>query len=155
MAGGNDVGFFQTEADCIDFKIVDGDLAADNGLETAVLISLFSDLYVEPANLPESIEDPRGWWADSISDPPEDRIGSRLWIFERAKVTNEAAIGMRAAILEALAWLIDDGIAQTVNCVTTIIPNTRIDFEVEIFKPSGEDIPFKFAWDGQALKRTS
>ena len=155
MAGGQDIGYFQTEADCIDLKIVDGDLAPDNGLETAVLVSLWSDRYVQPEDLPNEAEDPRGWWADAISDPPEDRIGSRIWLFYRGKITTDAAVGIRSAILEALDWMREEGIAVTINVTTQVIANTRIDFDVQIFKPSGDDIPFKFAWDGQELKRTA
>ena len=40
---GQDVGFFNVGAACPDMIIENGDLKADNGLETASLISLFSD----------------------------------------------------------------------------------------------------------------
>ena len=38
-----DVGIFDVGADCPDLVIEDGDLKADNTMETSALISLFSD----------------------------------------------------------------------------------------------------------------
>ena len=154
MAGGQDVAFKDVGGNCIDITVENGDLAAENGLETAVLISLFSDRFVPEVELPENIEETRGWWGDALSTPPEDLIGSRLWTFDRiGKINNETAIGMREAILEALQWMIDDGVAALIEVDTEVVANTQINFDVRIFRPEGDDIPFKFIWDAQELKR--
>lgn len=43
------------------------DLLTDNSIETAVIISLFTDRRAQPSDLiPDGSTDRRGWWADSF-----------------------------------------------------------------------------------------
>lgn len=89
-----------------------GDLEQDGGLETAVLVSLFSDARAEPDVDTSFLEQqPRGWWADTA----EDRFGSLLWTLQRAKQTDETLARARAYTRDALAWMIRDEIARTVE----------------------------------------
>lgn len=148
-----DVGFFDVGTECPDIVIEDGDLKADNGLETAMLISLFSDRRVTKEELPPSETDQRGWWADEISEPLDDKIGSILWTTERSKITEGVSNQIRDAVRDSLAWLLEEGIAETVD-VTSAIQNEQIVATAKITRPAGDDIPFKFVWDGQTLKLT-
>jgi len=152
VAGGQDVGFFDVGTDCPDMVIEDGDLKADNGLETAALISVFSDRRVRLEELPSGETDQMGWWADLISEPEGDRIGSRHWILERiGKVSDATAIELESILKEAFEWMLDDGIAATVKVSAERIGD-RVAGDAQIFRPNGDNIPFKFAWDGQRLK---
>ena len=150
-----DVGFFDTGGACPDIVIEDGDLKADNGLETAALISLFSDkrITLEQIPDPENETDRRGWWADLISEPLDDEIGSRLWVLERkGKVTNATAIEMESILLEAFNWMLEDGIAASIVTDAERVNTNDISGSVQITKPTGEQIPFQFVWNGQRLK---
>lgn len=89
-------------------------LQVDEGLEPAVTISLFTDRRAEPADI-ATPEERRGWWGDTHPDVPEDRIGSRLWLLARAKTTDATLELAKRYILEALQWLIDDGVASSVE----------------------------------------
>lgn len=150
-----DVGFFDVGGACPDLVIENGDLKADNGLETAALISLFSNKRVSLEQLPLGENDRMGWWADLISEPLEDEIGSRLWLLERnGKVLDATAVEMESMLKEAFKWMLDDGIAATVNVSAARSDTNEIRGEVEIRKPEGDNIPFKFVWDGQRLKLT-
>jgi len=148
-----DLGFFDNGTPSIDLALEDGDFKADNGLETAVLISLFTDRRVEPEELPPGLEDPRGWWGDAISEEPNDRIGSRIWTLDRGKITVENRNKLKEYALEALLWMKDQGIASKIETSVVIIQNERLDLSVKIYRPEGENIPFKFVWTGQELKR--
>jgi phage gp46-like protein len=148
-----DIGLFDTGGTCLDLVIENGDLKADDTLETAVLISLFSDHYLAPDELPQEETDPRGWWADNISDPADDEIGSLLWLLERGKTDNETLNTMQDSAIDSLQWLIDEGIAETVNVVVSRPEINKVLFEIEIIKPQGDNIPFKFIWDNQELRR--
>lgn len=144
---------FRQSGEGIDLELSKGDFTFDEGLETAVLCSLFTDAYVAPEELPEGFEDPKGWWADSISTRPNERFGSRMWLLDRGKLTVESKNAMKEYALSALAWLIEDGIASKIQATTEILSGQGISLKVNIYKPSGEDIPFKFLWDGQALRK--
>lgn len=153
MAGGQDVGFFDVGEACPDIVIENGDLKADPGLEMAALISMFSDKRVTFEELPRGQNSRRGWWADLISEPIDDEIGSKLWRLEAiGKVTNATAVELENVLADAFAWMLDDGIAARIVVNAERTDTNQVDGSVKIFKPDGDNIPFKFAWDGQRLK---
>lgn len=152
MAGGQDVGFFDVGTDCPDLVIENGDLKADPGLETAVNISLFSDRRVTLQQLPQGETDRRGWWADLISEPQGDLIGSRYWTLDRAKVNNGTVVEVQKILREAFEWMLEDGVSNKIVVSAERIEGNRIEGTANIFKPNGDNIPFKFIWDGQRLK---
>ncbi len=149
---GQDIGFFDTGGNCPDLVIENGDLKADDGLETAVMISLFSDRFTSNEDLPEGIINPRGWWADNLAEPEGDLIGSRFWNLALAKVTQQTLNDFEQFASEALNWMIRDGIALTVTPSALRNGLERIDIGIRITKPADEDTTFKFVWDGQELK---
>lgn len=105
-----------------DWSIAAHDLASDQGLETAVILSLALDrLATADDALPDGSGDRRGWWGDALMDPARDgtpdRIGSRLWLLVRAKQTAETLVRAKAYCAEALQWLIDDGVAAQIDVV--------------------------------------
>ena len=58
-------------------------------LQTAILISLFTDAQASPDDMiQDGSGDPRGWWGDLGSSKP---IGSKLWLLGRAKQTTRCA----------------------------------------------------------------
>lgn len=150
---GQDVGFFDTGEACPDLKIENGDLKADNGLETAALISVFSNKRVTLEQLPQGETDRMGWWADLISEAEGDQIGSRHWVLERlGKINTQSEIEMRSVLKEAFEWMLDDGIASRVEVDAERTDTNEIVGSALIYRPSGDNIPFKFVWDGQKLK---
>ena len=67
-----------------------GDLLTDEAMETAVLMSLFTN---RRASLDE-VDDPddrQGWWGDQVAEIKDDQIGSKLWLLRRAKSTSQNA----------------------------------------------------------------
>ncbi len=147
-----EIGFFPIAGqDCVDLVIENGDLKPDNSFETSVLISFFSDRFVEIEDLPFGSTDPKGWWADLISKPLTDLIGSRLWTLDRAKTNTTLEASLEEFARECLNWMIEDGIADRLEVIATTISRERTDVAVRIFKPDGDDIPFQFVWDGQEL----
>ena len=92
---------------------VDGaDLAREDGLRTAVIVSLFTDARAQPGDIPEG-DDPRGYWGDALGEG--DRTGSRLWLLDRSKQTTDVPVRAEAYASEALQWMIEDGVADRVE----------------------------------------
>jgi len=122
--------------DGADLAIEADDLARDDGLRSAILVSLFTDARVpEDTEIPGGLgSDRRGWWADL------DRrrgIGSLVWLGERAKITAETMETIRAAASAALDWLVADAIAETVNvAVSRYGTSSTIVLEIEISRGS-------------------
>lgn len=128
-----------------DIRQVGADLKADDGLKTAVVISLFTDARaLADDELPTGQTDRRGWWGDLLADIDADMIGSRRWLYMREKQTAETARKIREADEEALAWLVDDGIAASVTVETEWIGRGVLGERVLIAKPAGDVVEFHF-----------
>lgn len=114
------------------------DIVADDGLMSAVVISLFSDRLAAPDDqLPDGSGSRRGWWADAPADgstiaTDDDLIGSRLWLLSRAKATPDTARRAQAYCLEALNWMLTDGIAGDIQVAAEWIDADKLGIKVAI-----------------------
>jgi phage gp46-like protein len=136
-----------------DLVMTAGDLALDDGLNTAILLSLFSDRRAEPADeLPEPSGSRRGWWGDVLAADGRDRLGSRLWLLTRRKQTPETRKLFEEFTKEALAWLIDDGVAIRVDVAAEWKARGTLEVEAVIVRPTGESVKFGYAWDAEIEK---
>lgn len=116
-----------------DLALFGADLASEDTLASAVLISLLSDRLAERYEV-SSGEDRRGWWADAYADS-NHKTGSRLWLLEREKQLPGVVLRCKQYCEEALQWFIDDALAKSVT-VTVFAPRTGwlaalIKFEID------------------------
>ena len=141
--------------DCINLDFDAGDLLGDDGLETAVLISLFSDQRVTSADLPDGETSKRGWWGDVFPEVEGDQIGSKLWTFDRVKRTLAVLVQIETAATNALKWMLDDGVAKTVEIEAEFDDNrdNGIILRIDITRPDDTENRFNFVWDQQEIKR--
>lgn len=100
-----------------DIEFDNGDLTIDNGLETAVIISLHSDRRASDDDiLPDDrSNDRRGWWGDQVSDVADDEVGSKLYLLERSKTTQSTLIETEIYIRDCLQWMIDDEVIISID----------------------------------------
>ncbi len=128
--------------------LTDGsDIVTDETLETAIMISLFSDARVSKDEIPEWESSARGWWADALSDIPGDTTGSRLWLLSREKQTFDVTLRAREYCEQALAWLVADGVASSVNVECEFVGREILGISVTVTKPSGtERFSFEHLW---------
>lgn len=120
-------------------------LATDEGLQSAVIISLFSDRRAEADDdLPQAGSDPRGWWADALAGIEGDQIGSRLWLLSREKQLPTALVKAKHYVEEATAWLVEDGVASKVDVAVELVRDGVLGFIVTIYRPEG---PARFRFD--------
>ena len=68
-----------------DWLLQQPSLAGDDGLDTAVILSLFSDARARAGDDTPAPDDLRGWWGDAFAAKTGDRFGSRLWLLGRRK----------------------------------------------------------------------
>ena len=138
---------FNSDKKAFDLSLLtSGGLKATDSLQTAVLISLFTDRRAGPDDvLPEDAgvqsllpPDRRGWCGDALPETPGDKIGSRLWLLARAKQTEETR---RRAIFyaeEALAWLIEDGLALAVTVTAEWVEYQYLRMRVDVQRTAGD-----------------
>lgn len=132
-----------------DLAIEGGDLATDNGLTTAAIISAFADARAEVYEVSPG-EDRRGWWADHLAGDRPDAWGSRVWVFKREKRTPEVLNRLRTALEEAFGWFVADGCARSIDVATGFIGETGVAFTVTLNRPDGTTKTYKFQafWEG-------
>lgn len=119
-----------------------GQLLSETSLQTAVVISLLTERRAEPDDrLPTPAKsdrpippDRKGWPGDAFDG---SRIGSRLWLLQREKQTQET---LRRAIFyarEALQWLIDDQHVTSIDVQGAWNGIGRLELTVKLQLPGG------------------
>ncbi len=101
---------------CLDYNLFDLqlntglDIATDSSLDTAILISLFTDRYDQETKQ-------GGWWGDDYVGS-SSMLGSRLWLLNKSKVDVQTLRNAENYAREALQWLLDDKLLTnlTINC---------------------------------------
>lgn len=127
-----------------DINIENGDLAADNGLATGVLISLFSDARAPSESiLPPGEKSLRGWWGDLDTT---EKTGSLLWLINREKTISEVAERAREYCEECLRWVLDEQIAERITVETTLIKPQSL--QIKILIERGTAKKYSYLWDG-------
>ena len=123
-----------------------GGLQAENALQTAVNLCLFTDRRCPPdhplAYLIEG-DDPRGWWGDGVDvrdDLGEAPMGSLLWLLERAQATPDNAAWARTFALDALAPLIGQQAVVRADAQATLVPPSRLDLAAQLYGQDGTKI---------------
>lgn len=124
--------------------VVGADLLADDGLETAVLLSLFSNRRVREEEIPPGQTWRRGWWGDLLADD-QDEIGSKLWLLEREKQTPTVLVRAEGYSREALAWMVTDGVATAIVITSEYTPRGWLLLRVEIALPDDTQREFQFS----------
>lgn len=94
----------------------DGDIETADQLDTALLMSLFCERRAAPNEMPVP-ELRRGWIGNEAT--PGVEIGSKLWLYEQARVTRTILNGIEAAARDAMRWLLEDGLALGVQTAVT------------------------------------
>lgn len=130
---------------------VSGDLVADGGLATAVLISLFTDRRISTEELLHGETDKRGWWAREI--------GSRLWLLQRSKTSSGVPPKAHAYIKEALEWLLEDQIVERIEINVEWINRTRgwLGFQIRVHPADGsssELFNYQYNWRNHEVRNT-
>lgn len=129
-----------------DVTFEDGQLVTEPGLITAILISLYTDKR-DPSR---PAGDQGGWWGTALDDPG-DEWGSLLWTLARELPTERTRQKAEAYAGDALAWMVADGIAETVTVTaawTQPQPGlARLMLAVDIKRPQSAAIERLGVWE--------
>lgn len=136
-----------------DLALGDDGLATDDGLLGALLLSLYCDRRALPDDrLPSSgaahaepgLPDRRGWCGDALAEVEGDRWGSRLWLLSREKQTEQTRLRGEDYTREALAWLLEDGVATGLLVAAEWVRRGFLGIRVRVERPDGWKRDFQF-----------
>lgn len=130
------------------------DLEGDQGLFTAVVISLFTDarahdddsLPDDRPGQPEAEKDRRGWWGDGLTADADASgpMGSRLWLLWREKDLPAVVARAQQYAEESLAWLSPLGYVVSVSASAIRVESRHIGISVSVAQ-AGQDVAGR-AW---------
>ena len=129
-----------------DVILGNGDLERDEGLRSAVIISLYSDRRADDTDEFDN-NDRRGWWGDLLSEVEGDQIGSKLWLLQRSKNTQQVVNNAKQYAFEALEWMIEDGVAQDIEVDAWVfgdVSNLRLGLYIKIYRSQDNFFELKF-----------
>lgn len=127
---------------------VDMGTANADPLVRAVLLSLFTWRRAEVDDVQPG-ESRLGWCGDTLAPVTGDRFGSRLWLLARENVTNKTMQRARDYAAEALQWLIDDGVATTIETEAERFGRNGIALKVVLYRQDKRilmDLRFADIW---------
>jgi phage gp46-like protein len=135
------------------------DLERDDGLQSAVIISLFTDRRASAEQIPVELpqDDLRGYWGDISNATPSDQTGSLLWLLAREKQLPQVLSRAQQYCREALAWMVEDLVATRVEVTAQFVAQGWMLILVDIFRPTGSPVRYRFnyEWAAQAAKRSA
>lgn len=112
-----------------------GDIFTENFFDTAILMSLYCERRALASEMQAS-HLRRGWIGNEST--PDFEIGSKLWLYEQARLTRVILNSINSVAKASLQWLIDDGIAQRVTASSLLGENNNIEIEITIMRPNSK-----------------
>lgn len=125
------------------------DLVLSDSLQNAVVMSLME--YDREAK-PKSAEIGNvfgGWWGNALESY---NIGSKVWLCLSKGISETAIRDACDAIRESLKWMLDDGVATSVEASgkRNVADYYRVDFSIEIKRPDGTVEPYQWQLNWRA-----
>lgn len=117
-------------------------LAVSDPLVRAAVISLFTWRRAKPDDPHEGVR--WGWWGDGLDDEPNDRIGSRLWLLAREKLTLSTLNRAREYAEEALQWLLEDRVATSISVTAERVGLEQLHLQAVIGRDQAAPITLRF-----------
>jgi len=142
----------------IDFITADRDVDRDDGLETSVLLTLLTDKQADDGDdLPDDSGYRGGWFGDGLPVVPDYKMGTKLWLLQRAKSTSEIPARAKEYLDDGFAWMVEDGIVDSVEVTVERRRDLKetLAFTLAFVKPEGQTIFYRFFynWEAQLLRR--
>lgn len=141
-----------------DLSVSGGDLLRDDGLETAVSLSLFTDRRATRDLMPDVRDvDLRGYWGDVATVVEGDQTGSLLWTLAREKETAQTLARARQYARDALQWMLDDKVASKIEVAASYVARCVMMLTIDLYRPGLQPVRYRydFEWAAQAAKRAA
>jgi len=104
-----------------------------------VTIALFSDARAsDDSEPPDGTQNRRGWWADTYEE--DDWVtGSLIWLLDRSVLTQDQRNLAADYAEQALAFMVDVGLAVEIDVTVEANERNRLDLEVIIRQDDGTE----------------
>ena len=104
-----------------------GDIKTDVFFDTSLLYSLFGERRASPDEVVEP-QLRRGW----IGNSDDFENGSKIWLLSQARLTRDTLNRLQDEAEKALQWLVDDGLAVSIDQVVATVSGGRVLLDITI-----------------------
>lgn len=115
-------------------SLENGDFKTIDSFDTSITVSLFGDERADSSEVP-AVERRRGWWGNNFGSDSEFQLGSKLWILNQERRTQETLNKAITIAQNALQWLVDEGHAKNIDVVGAFTA-AGIGLTITIFRSS-------------------
>lgn len=122
-----------------DIAIENGDLKNEDGFDTAIWVSLFTDARASESQVLVP-ENRRGWLGNLVSEVEERQLGGFLWLSEQRRLTQETLNEVIDYARKCLNWFVEDNVAQKIEVTGSIVPRSGIELEITITASDGKTV---------------
>ena len=108
-----------------DISFTEGDFTLEDGFDTALYASLFTDARA-PANLVPVPEHRRGWMGDIVSPVEGRSLGGLLWLVDQRRLTQDTLNDSISYARKSVKWFIEDKWLNGIDVSGIIVPRSGI-----------------------------
>jgi phage gp46-like protein len=120
-------------------SITNGDLTSEEGFDTAIFMSLFTDARATEQQI-ATPENRRGWLGDTVSPVKDRSLGSLLYLVNQKRLTQDTLNKTVNFTKLALNWMITDGLAKSITVTGELVPRSGIGLNIKIKTKLGPEI---------------
>jgi len=99
-----------------------GDLAQTADIDTAIYMSLLTDKRAASSEVTVP-QNRRGWWGNVFNTDPDYEIGSKLWLLEQSRGTQDTLNKAQQYVVDCLQWLITDKYVKGIAVNAELVAN--------------------------------
>lgn len=122
-----------------------GDIASVDGLETAIITSLFTDARTSSGEVPAAYNR-RGFSGNLLRIDDDYELGSELWLLDQARLDQNTLNRAQDFAYKSLLWMITKGLAENIE-VNVIKQGTRGNYiEIKLFKAQNQVARYITLW---------
>jgi phage gp46-like protein len=119
-----------------DIDISDSGEVREYGFDTAIYVSLFTDARATAAQI--ALPQYRRGWVGNIVSPVNGRqLGGMLWLIDQRRLNQSTLNAAIDYARKALAWIVDDGLAQKIDVTGEIVPRQGVALDITITSING------------------
>ena len=110
----------------------DGDLGSVDDFSTSIDLSILTSKRAAGSEVPSAL-DRRGWIGDIAPRTPSFLVGSKVWLFQQQRHTQDTVNDLRDAVREAVQWYVDGGKAERVQVEAELLDGFGVQITVIFF----------------------
>jgi phage gp46-like protein len=128
----------------------DGDLETDDFMDTALLMTIYCEQRATEKEVPEP-ERRRGWIGNEST--PGFEIGSKVWLYEQARLNRTTINGLKTALENGLSWTIDENALVDFEVEVLVNNESQLTASIKLFRSRSQvDNKFFTLWENSGLR---